>query len=97
MVESALLAIEQNKDRLDAGLKPKPIYILDQEAYKDGIYSQDGTVFLPSFEIIDSELKSHGLTREEIGLKTHDNMRSMESNLKAYRDSHWQGDKETSV
>ncbi len=94
LVESALLAIEQHKARLGKGLKPRPIYILDQEAYKNGVYEEEGTVFLPALEVIDRELKSQNLTRKDIGLKIHDNMRSMEADLKAYVNKHWQGKKE---
>jgi len=81
LVESAKMAIEMNLERKQAGLEPKPICILDQQAYKDGVYDKDGTVFRPVLEAIDEDLKKAGLSREDIGLQTFDSMRHIETHL----------------
>lgn len=97
LIESAKLAIEMNLTRKEQGLPPKPIYLLDQRAYKDGVYDRRSTVFLPALELIDKELESAGFSREDIGLKTYDNMRHLEKDLKEYAAKHWGQKKEAAL
>ena len=97
LVESVKVAIKMDKIRKEQGLPPKPIYLLDQRAYKDGVYNKRSTVFLPALEVIDKELKSAGLSREDIGLKIYSNMRHLEKDLKEYATKHWGQKKEAEI
>lgn len=97
LIESVKLAIDSHGIRHAQGLAPKPIYLLDQRAYKDGVYNKRSTVFLPALELIDRQLKLAGLTREHIGLKTYTNMRLLEDDLQRHAVKRWKYKKEIAV
>lgn len=97
LVESVKLAIEQKPTRDAAGLKAKPIYILNQDTYKNGIYSQGGSVFRPALADIDKNLANAKLSRKDIGLEVFSNMRKLEARLKNYAGKYWDGDKEATI
>ncbi len=97
LIDSVRVALEMNAARTKQGLPPKPIYLLDQRAYKDGVYRKRSTVFLPALEVIDRELKSANLTREELGIRSYTNMRTLEKDLQEYATNHWGQKKEAAL
>jgi predicted Rossmann-fold nucleotide-binding protein len=89
--QELLRSVGEAIDAVKAGSKQiKPILILEQPVYKDGVYhGGEGTVFKPALEIIEQTLEKEGLTAKSIGLKTYGNMRLLEAELERYYKEEW--------
>ncbi len=96
VIESVKLALVQRHSRASFGLAPKPICLLDQPVYKDGIYSEYGTVFRPVIEVITDQLAQNELVQSDIGLTVFHDTRKMELFLQQYQQTIWNKEAEKS-